>query len=103
MSLEQVTERLTAIFDGNDSGLDRVFKIDLGDDGAVFIDAKSAPNSVSNEGDDADVTLSISLADYEQLLSGDLDGQMAFMTGRLKVEGDLSGAIALGSYMGSQN
>lgn len=103
MNLEEITEKLNGIFSGKDSGLDRTFKIDLGEDGAVFIDTTSAPNNVSNEGGDPDVTLSISLADYEQLLNGDLDGQMAFMTGRLKVDGDLSGAIALGSYMGSQD
>lgn len=103
MGLEQITQKLNAVFDGKESGLDCTFKIDLGDDGVVFIDARSTPNSVSNDGSDADVTLSISLDDYEQLLNGDLDGQMAFMTGRLKVDGDLSGAIALGSYMGSQD
>lgn len=103
MNLAEITEKLNGVFGGSDSGLDRTFKIDLGDDGAVFIDATSAPNSVSNEGGDPDVTLTISLADYEQMLNGELDGQMAFMTGRLKVDGDLSGAIALGSYMGSQD
>lgn len=103
MNLAEITEKLNEVFGGNDSGLDRTFKIDLGDDGAVFIDTTSAPNSVSNDGAEPDVTLTISLADYEQMLNGDLDGQMAFMTGRLKVDGDLSGAIALGSYMGSQD
>ena len=74
----------------------------LATDGTIFIDASTAPNSVSNDSGDADVTMKISLDDYGKLLSGELDGQMAFMTGKLKVEGDLSGAIALGSYMGSQ-
>ena len=102
MSLDTITETISGVFEGKDSGLGKTFKIDFGDDGAVFIDASSAPNSVSNDTGDADVTMKISLDDYGKLLSGELDGQMAFMTGKLKVEGDLNGAIALGSYMNSQ-
>ena len=103
MSLEDITGTIAGVFEGKDSGLGKTFKIDFGDDGAVYIDASSAPNSVSNDSGDADVTMKISLEDYGKLLAGELDGQMAFMTGKLKVEGDLNGAIALGSYMGSQN
>ena len=102
MSLEDVTITIGGVFEGKDSDLGRTFKIDFGNDGTIFIDASTAPNSVSNDSGDADVTMKISLDDYGKLLSGELDGQMAFMTGKLKVEGDLSGAIALGSYMGSQ-
>ncbi|MDX1580669.1 MAG: SCP2 sterol-binding domain-containing protein [Alphaproteobacteria bacterium] len=99
MSLEDITKGLKDRFEGQDTGLGKTFKIDLGDDGCVFIDATSAPNSVSNENKDADTTMKIAMDDFLKMQSGELDGQMAFMSGKLKIEGDLSGAMALGQYL----
>jgi len=102
MSLQDMTKQIAGIFEGKDSGLGKKFKIDFGDDGCIFIDATANPNTVSNEDGDASTTLRISMADYQKLLSGELNGQMAFMSGKLKIDGDLGGAMALGTYMESQ-
>jgi len=98
MTLDDATQAMKGLFDGKDSGIGRTLKLDFGGDGVVFIDAKNAPNSVSNENREADTTLVISLANFGRLRSGELQGQQAFMTGELKVEGDLMGAMAFGSY-----
>jgi putative sterol carrier protein len=98
VTLDDATQAMKTLFEGKDSGLGRTLKMDFGADGVVFIDAKRAPNSVSNENLDADTTMIISLENFGRLRSGELQGQQAFMTGALKVEGDLMGAMAFGTY-----
>ncbi len=102
VTLDDATQAMKALFEGQDSGLDRTLKLDFGGDGVVFIDARGTPNTVSNDDGDADTTMIISLADFARLRSGELQGQQAFMTGALQVEGDLMGAMAFGSYTASR-
>jgi putative sterol carrier protein len=72
-------------------------KIDFGgDDGALMLDGTA--NSVSEIPSDvnaADTTIKITWADWEAMANGQLDGMTAFMTGKLKVEGDMSNAMQL--------
>ncbi len=73
------------------SGFDRSVKFDTGSDGVVVI----KNGEVSTADSDADCTIKISLDDFESLVAGDLNPTMAFMTGKIKVEGDMSVAMAL--------
>ena len=102
MTLDDATQAMKTLFEGKDSGLGRTLKLDFGGDGVVFIDAQAAPNKVTNANGDADTTMIISLENFGKLRSGELQGQQAFMTGALQVEGDLMGAMAFGSYTASQ-
>lgn len=45
-------------------------------------------------------TVIISEKDFIDILSGKLNGQMAFFTGRLKVAGDIGMALKLGAFFG---
>lgn len=98
MSLDSATEVIRSNV-GEDSGLGATVKFDFGDDGKVFLDGASSPNSVSNEDKDADCTILMSLEDFETMLAGDLDPTTAFMMGKLKVEGDMSIAMKLSSVV----
>ena len=80
---------------GADSGLGSTLKFDCGADGAVYIDAKSTPNSVSNSNVEADCTVGITLENLNALLNGELDPTTGFMMGKLKVSGDMSVAMRL--------
>ncbi|MDP9085317.1 MAG: SCP2 sterol-binding domain-containing protein [Pseudomonadota bacterium] len=72
----------------------KVVKIDFGgSDGTLLLDGKT--NQVSESDGVADTTIKVSWADWEALSSGQLDGMTAFMTGKLKVEGDMSNAMQL--------
>ena len=71
----------------------KTVKIDFGDDGAVMLDGKS--EKVSEENGAADTTIKVAWADWEAMTAGQLDGMTAFMTGKLKVEGDMSNAMQL--------
>ena len=86
--LAQVTEHIRAAL-GDNSGLGKTLKIDLGDMGKIFIDGASAPNAVTNEDKPADATGSLSWDDFMALSQGQLDPMMAFMQGKLKVAGDM--------------
>lgn len=68
-------------------------KLDFGDQGAVMLDG--AASKVSEESGSADTTIKVGWDDWQQMAAGQLDGMTAFMTGKLKVEGDMSNAMQL--------
>lgn len=68
-------------------------KLDFGDDGTVMLDGNA--QSVSEDDGDADTTIKVAWSDWEEMASGKLDGMTAFMTGKLRVEGDMSNAMQL--------
>jgi len=53
--------------------------------------------TAEGEAENPDITLTVSAADWLDIVSGKLDGQMAFMTGKLKIKGDMSLAMKLKS------
>jgi len=74
-------------------GLDKSVKFDFGDDGQVFASGTEA----TTDDNDADCTISVSKDDFIALAEGNLDPMMAFMSGKLKVAGDMSVAMGLQS------
>ncbi|CAN5231993.1 SCP2 sterol-binding domain-containing protein [soil metagenome] len=86
--LAQVTEHIRGAV-GDNAGLGKTVKIDLGDAGKIFIDGASTPNTVSNDDNAADATVSIGWDDFLALSDGKLDPMMAFMQGKLKIAGDM--------------
>ena len=71
----------------------KTVKLDFGDDGTIMLDG--AGEKVSEDDGAADTTIKIAWADWEAMTAGQLDGMTAFMTGKLKVEGDMSNAMQL--------
>lgn len=96
--LATITENIRTRL-GEDSGLGKTVKIDLGDDGKIFIDGASTPNTVTNDDGPADAVISISKEDFLAMASGELDGMMAFMQGKLRVQGDMMLAQRLGPLL----
>ncbi|HWK64884.1 MAG TPA: SCP2 sterol-binding domain-containing protein [Rhizobiaceae bacterium] len=77
------------------AGFERSVKFDTGSDGVIVIDG----SSISTSDAPADCTIKLSLDDLESLISGDLNPTTAFMTGKLKIEGDMSVAMALSQLL----
>jgi len=75
--------------------LDARIKIVFDDSSIIHIDGKSNPARVTNDDVDADVTLKMSLATFNQLYRRELNPAMAAMTGKIRIEGDLMKAIKL--------
>ncbi|HEV7352846.1 MAG TPA: SCP2 sterol-binding domain-containing protein [Brevundimonas sp.] len=86
--LASVTDHIRSAV-GDSSGLGKTVKLDLGDAGKIFIDGASSPNTVTNEDKPADATVRISWDDFIALSEGKLDPMMAFMQGKLKIDGDM--------------
>lgn len=97
-TLEEITEGIRQRV-GDDSGLDATLKFDLGDDGVIYVDGESTPNTVSNEDKDADCTMKMSREDFLKMVNGELDGTTAFMMGKLKIEGSMGVAMKLKSVL----
>ena len=98
MSLESCTESIKNRI-GEDSGIDATIKFDFGEQGKIHVDALSKPNLVSNEDKEAQCTIGVELADFESMLAGELDPTAAFMSGKLRVEGDMGVVMKLQSIM----
>ena len=71
----------------------RRIKIDLGDEGILFLDGIA--RKVSEADAPADTIISLSWADLEALERRELDPMTALMQGRLRIDGDMSDAMHL--------
>lgn len=98
MNLEQTTKKVTELFSG--AAFSDTLTFDFGGDGKISIDGAKSPPAVSNDEIGAACTIKVSLDDFENILSGTLDPQMAFMTGKLSVEGNMGIAMNLASVLG---
>ncbi|MHA6641530.1 SCP2 sterol-binding domain-containing protein [Mesorhizobium sp. A623] len=94
MSIHDIAEQIRARVESG--GFDRSVKFDTGSDGVIVIDGAT----ISTTDGAADCTIKLSLDDLESLIAGDLNPTMAFMTGKIKVEGDMTVAMALSQLIG---
>lgn len=98
MSLETVTEKIKSKM-ALAAGLDAKVKFDFDEDGVIFVDATQNPPTVSHEDEEADCTLKCSLDTFKALMEGTQDPTMAFMMGKLKVDGSMGLAMKLNSII----
>ncbi len=98
MSIESATESIRSKVRSTAS-IEATVKFDCADDGVVFVDGNASPATVSNDNNESDCTIRLSLETLESLIAGDIDPTGAFMMGKIKVEGDMSIAMKLGSIL----
>jgi len=85
------------------AGMDCIyqFKIEGDDGGDWYVDLKGdMPNIGPGSKEDADCTITMAGQDLLDITSGKLNGQMAFMTGKLKIAGDMGLAMKLTKILG---
>jgi putative sterol carrier protein len=70
-----------------------VFEIDGA--GTWRVDVDDGTVKVAEGGGDADATIAASEETFQQIASGDLNATTAYMTGKLKVRGDMGAAMKL--------
>jgi putative sterol carrier protein len=80
---------------GQNSSLNATLKFDCGADGLIFVNALLSPHVVDNQDREASCTVSLSLEDLVALLAGQLNPVSGFMSGKLKLAGDMSIAMRL--------
>jgi putative sterol carrier protein len=76
---------------------DGAVKLDFADLGALRLDAQGAR---LDDGTDADCTIRADLDTFRALFEGDLSPTTAFMTGRLRIEGDMGVAMRVAGVLG---
>lgn len=70
-------------------------KLDFGEEGVIVVDGLAG--RIIEDDVHAQTVVQISWADWLALSEGDLDPMRAYMSGRLRVQGDVSDAVELGS------
>jgi len=96
------------VFDSSESrfkkdaakGLNAVYQFDLsGDGGGKWHIIINSDQCQAKEGahPSPNITLSMTAQDYLDMMNGKLNGQMAFMTGKLRIAGDMGLALRLQS------
>lgn len=98
MSLESIIPTLQERVQLADS-LGSSLKFEFGDQRLV-IDGTQGDNILKTEDMDADCTVKVSLDDFKSLMKGDLNPMSAFMSGAIKIDGDMSVAMKLQSLFG---
>ena len=87
---EKLNEKLA-----NESNLDVIIKFDIEDEGVLYIDGTVSPPIATEETREPDVTISADAETMKDMFSGTLNPTTAYMTGKLRIEGDMSAAMKL--------
>lgn len=95
--MEKILQKLEETFDESAAqSLEIIFQVDLDDGDSFAIVVKDGGYSVENgKNEDADVALGLDTATLESILTGELDGMEAFMSGQLRAEGNVVQATLL--------
>jgi putative sterol carrier protein len=84
----------------NAAGVNKTIQYEIGGEGggtwhAVIKDGACTVNS--GPAPAADLTITMAAQDWLDMIGGKLNGQMAFMSGKLKLKGDMGFAMKMGS------
>ena len=77
------------------NGFDGLAKVVIPGEGAIMLDS-DGPRAGDEE---ADVTLTASAEVFQGILAGEVNPTMAFMTGKLSVDGNMGLAMKLGAAL----
>ena len=96
MDLAELTSKAAAAVAGG-SDFKKKVKFDFGSVGKLLIDGVGG--TADNSDGAADATIKVDWDDFVKISTGAMDATMAFMQGKLKVEGDMSVAMQLQNLM----
>lgn len=91
--LNTAAEALRGKMDG--SGFQGSVRFDMSDDGILRLEDET----VTTEDGEADCTITASMATFREMFDGELDPTSAFMTGRIKIDGDMGVAMRLAQLL----
>ena len=93
-TLQELSGRVREVASGHPE-LTRPWTLDLGETGVIHAD----DGAVGNADGPADCRVSISADDLDALIEGSLDPTTAYMSGQLRVDGDMTLALQLASAL----
>jgi putative sterol carrier protein len=77
------------------AGMTNSYVFDIEGAGQWKVDVDDGAITVAEGGGDADVTISTSQETFEQIVAGEQNPTSAYMTGKLKIKGDMGAAMKL--------
>jgi putative sterol carrier protein len=77
------------------AGMTNSYLFDIEGAGKWTVSVDDGKVSVAEGGEDADAVISTSEATFEKIVSGEQNPTSAYMTGKLKVKGDMGAAMKL--------
>ena len=77
------------------AGVNNSYLFDIEGEGQWFVQVADGAIKVTQGGGEADATISASGETFGRIVSGEQNPTAAYMTGKLKVKGDMSAALKL--------
>ncbi|WP_258103774.1 SCP2 sterol-binding domain-containing protein [Marinoscillum sp. MHG1-6] len=98
MTLQEATQKVTELAERNQAKLQSKLKFQF-PEGVIFLDDTASPTTVNNDDLQTPCTIIMDLNNFEKLLEGELNPMMAFMMGKMKIDGDKAVAMKLASIL----
>ena len=96
MSTRELFETLESRIDASKTaGMNNSYLFDIDGAGKWKVDVQDGSVKVTEDEEDADVTITTSDETFEKITSGEQNATSAYMTGKLKVKGDMGAAMKL--------
>ena len=94
-SVSEFFESLRSVDGARTAGMNNSYLFDIDGAGKWHVSVQDGKVSVTEGEQDADAVISASEETFEKLVSGDQNPTSAYMTGKLKVKGDMGAAMKL--------
>jgi putative sterol carrier protein len=96
MSAREFFEGLESrVDDSKTAGMNNSYLFDIEGEGQWKVDVHDGHVHVTEGTSDADVTITTSADNFEKIVSGDMNPTTAYMSGKLKIKGDMGAAMKL--------
>jgi putative sterol carrier protein len=77
------------------AGMNQSYLFDIDGAGRWKVDVEDGKITVTEGGEDADCVITTSDENFQRIVDGELNPTSAYMTGKLKVKGDMGAALKL--------
>lgn len=94
--LQAAAEALRLKLEG--SGFRGSVKFDVAEEGAIRVQDEEVTTG-DGAAHAADCTISAAIGTFQEMFQGDLDPTSAFMTGKIRIEGDMGAAMRLAQLL----
>ncbi len=96
MNLNDITAKVKELSSKSSGKIESKIKF-VFNDGCIFIDDTVNPTIINDENQEADCTITISNDDFGKILNKEMDSMGAFMSGKMKIKGEMTVAMKLSS------
>ena len=96
MAAQEFFESLESRADASKlAGMSNSYLFDIEGEGRWFVDVRDGAINVSQNEGEADATISTSSETFSKIVAGEQNATTAYMTGKLKIKGDMGAAMKL--------